>query len=546
MSGTSCLLSEEQFLCCICLDVFTCPVTIPCGHNFCKNCITQHWTINSFQCRCPMCKKQFKTRPELSVNTFINEMAAEFRQSAGKKSNGEVAKPGEVPCDICTGTRLKAVMSCLTCCASYCGTHLNPHMTADPLKRHSLTHPVENMEARVCPQHKKTLELFCKTDQTCVCSDCIVSEHMAHNIASLKDEYEAKKAELQEEEAEIQKMIQNRKLKIQKTERLKMHSEKDAEREIADGVRIFTVLIQRAERDLNELIEMIQERQKTTEEQANGFIKEMEQEIHALLKRMAEVQQLSHTQDHLNFLQSITSMNTALCTNNWKEISIHQPSYEGTVLKAVAELEEMISTEKNQLLHGAKLKRVQHYAADVILEHHTANPWLVLSDNGKQVMCGEVMRDLPDNPERFSLYANVLAQQSISFGRFYYEVEVTGKTDWTLGVVKVSVDRKGIIPLSPLNGYWALALRNEKDYLVLSTPVVSLSLNSRPQKVGVFVSYDEGLVSFYDVDAAVHLYSFTDCCFTEALSPFFSPGLHHGGTNSTPLTISPVNPTDLI
>ncbi|XP_039670657.1 E3 ubiquitin-protein ligase TRIM21-like [Perca fluviatilis] len=546
MSGTSCLLSEEQFLCCICLDVFTHPVTIPCGHNFCKNCITQHWTINSFQCQCPMCKKQFKTRPELSVNTFINEMAAEFRQSAGKKSSGQVAKPGEVPCDFCTGTKLKAVVSCLTCRASYCSAHLNPHMTPGPLKRHSLSHPVENMEARVCTQHDKTLELFCKTDQTCVCSDCTVSEHMAHNIASLKDEYEAKKTELAQEEAEIQQMIQNRKLKIQKNQRLKMNSEKDAEREIADAVRTFTVLIQKAERDLNNLIEMIQERQKTAEEQADGCIKELEQEIHALMKRTAEVQQLSRTQDHLHFLQSFTSMDAALCTKNWTEASIRPPSYEGAVLNAVAELEEAISTEKNHLVHGARLKRVQHYAADVVLEQRTANPWLILSDDGKQVMCGEVMRDLPDNPERFSLYANVLAQQSISFGRFYYEVQVTGKTDWTLGVVKVSVDRKGTIPLSPLSGYWAVALRNGKDYLTLSTPVVSLGLNLRPQKVGVFVSYEEGLVSFYDVDAAVHLYSFTDCCFTEALCPFFSPGLHHGGTNSTPLTISPVDPTDLI
>ncbi|XP_049930769.1 E3 ubiquitin-protein ligase TRIM39-like [Epinephelus moara] len=548
MSAASCVLSEEQFLCCICLDVFTNPVTIPCGHNFCKNCITQHWNVNSSQCQCPMCKKHFKTRPELPVNTFISEMAAEFRQSAGKKSSRDsevqVAKPGEIPCDICTGTKLKAVKTCLTCFASYCGVHLDPHMTADPLKRHSLTDPVENMEARVCTKHKKTLELFCKTDQMCVCSHCTVTEHMAHNIASLKDEYEAKKAELEQAEAEIQQMIQERKLKIQKIERLRMHSKEDAEREIADGVRIFTILMQTAERDLNELIEKIEERQKTAEEQADGFIKELEQEISALMKKTADMQQLSRTQDHLHLLQSFASMNTALCTKNWAEVSFRQPSYEGIVLKAVTELEETFSREKQQLLHQARLKRVQHYAVDVILEHHTANPWLVLSDDGKQVKCGEMRMNLPDNTERFSLYTNVLAQQSFSSGRFYYEVKVSGKTDWTLGVVKGSVDRKGIIPLSPVNGYWAVGLRNGNEYLTFASPVVSLSLNLKPQKVGVFVSYEEGVVSFYDVDAAVHLYSFTNCCFTEKLFPLFSPGLHHGGMNSAPLIISPVDHTD--
>ncbi len=546
MSSTSCLLSEEQFLCCICLDVFNDPVTIPCGHNFCKNCITQHWNVNSVQC--PMCKKRFQTRPELPVNTFISEMAAEFKQSAGKKGRGDseiqLAKPGEIPCDICTGTKLKALKSCLTCFASYCGIHLDPHMTADPLKRHWLTDPVGNMEARVCTKHKKALELFCRTDQTCVCSHCTVSEHMAHNIVSLKDEYEAKKAELKQAETEIQQMIQERQLKVQQIKSLKMHSKEDAEREIANGIQIFTILMHTVERGLNEVIEMIEERQRTTEEQADGFISELEKEISALMKRTAEVQQLSCTQDHLHLLQSFMSMNIALPTKNWTEVSVRPPSYEGTVVKAVAELEGTLSREKNQLLHEARLRRVQHYAVDLILEPHTANPWLVLSDDGKQVRCGEVRRDLPDDAERFSLYATILAQQSFSSGRFYYEVQVTGKTDWTLGVVKGSVNRKGIIPLSPVNGYWAVGLRNGNEYLSLASPVVSLNLNSRPQRVGVFVSYEEGLVSFYDVDSAVHLYSFTDCRFTEKLCPFFSPGLHHGGMNSASLIISPVNHTD--
>ncbi|XP_023261451.1 E3 ubiquitin-protein ligase TRIM39-like [Seriola lalandi dorsalis] len=550
MSATSCLLTEEQFLCCICLDVFTLPVTIPCGHNFCKSCITQHWNVNRVHCQCPMCKKHFKTRPELTVNTFISEMAAEFRQSAGNKgsrgSEIQVAKPGDVPCDICSGTKLKALKSCLTCFASYCGVHVDPHLTAGPLKRHSLVDPIANIEDRVCSKHKKPLELFCKTDQTCMCSLCAVSEHVVHNIVSLKDEYEAKSAELERAEAEIQHMIQERRLKIQQIERLKTHSKEDAEREIADGVQIFTALMQTAERRLNELIEGIEERQKSTEEQADRLITELEQEISVLTTRTAEVQQLSRTQDHLLLLQSFTSMNAAPCTKNWTEVRVRLPSYEGTVVKAVDELEEMLSRGKQKLLHGARLNRVQHYAADVTLEPHTANPWLILSDDGKQVSCGEVRRDLPDNQERFSLYANVLARQSFSSGRFYYEVQVAGKTDWTLGVTKRSVNRKGIIPLSPVNGYWAVGLRNRNQYLTLTCPVVGLSLTAGPQRVGVFVSYEEGLVSFYDVDAAVHLYSFTGCCFTGELSPFFSPGLHHGGLNAAPLIISPVSLADQI
>ncbi|XP_060899795.1 E3 ubiquitin-protein ligase TRIM21-like [Labrus mixtus] len=548
MSATGCVLFEEQFLCCICLDVFNDPVTIPCGHNFCKMCITQNWTVNNAQYRCPMCKKEFKTRPELSVNTFISEMAAEFKQSAGKKNQRELvikaARPGEVSCDVCTGTKLKAMKSCLTCLASYCGIHIDSHMATDSLKRHLLTDPVGNMEARMCPKHKKTLELFCTTDQICVCAHCTCSEHVGHKMSSLKDEFEAKKAKLEQVDADIQQMIQERKQKIGQMKLLKTHSKNDAESEIADGVRIFTLLMQTAEKSLNDLIETIEERQKTMERETDGFIQKLEQEISALMKRTAETRKLTSSQDHLLLLQTYRSMTSDPSTKNSTEVSVCPPDYQGTVVKAVAELEEILSREKQQLLHEASLKRAQRYPVDVVLDPHSANLWLVLSDDNKQVRYDEVRRELPDNPHRFSHYANVVAQQSFSSGRFYYEVQVTGKTNWTLGLVKESGNRKGIIPLSPGHGYWSMGLRNGNQYLILSSPVVSLSLDSQPQRVGVFVSYEEGLVSFYDVDSAVCLYSFTGCSFTETLRPFFSPGLSYGGANSAPLIILPLRITD--
>ncbi|XP_045897800.1 E3 ubiquitin-protein ligase TRIM21-like [Micropterus dolomieu] len=186
----------------------------------------------------------------------------------------------------------------------------------------------------------------------------------------------------------------------------------------------------------------------------------------------------------------------------------------------------------------AELKRVQQYAVDVTLDPDTAHPALILSDDGKQVNCGDVEKNLPDNPERFDTCPNVLAKQSFSSGRFYYEVQVKGKTKWDLGVARESINRKGKIITSPQKGYWTIWLRNENEYKALADPSVSLSLKSQPEKVGVFVDYEEGLVSFYDVDAAALIYSFTGCCFTEKLFPFFSPCLNYGGKNSAPLIIT--------
>ncbi|XP_078023699.1 E3 ubiquitin-protein ligase TRIM21-like isoform X2 [Epinephelus lanceolatus] len=524
MSAASCLLTEDQFLCSICLDVFTDPVTTPCGHNFCKTCITEHWSTN-VPYQCPNCKEVFDPRPQLRVNTFISEMAAQFRQSAQQKASSssssseqQVSKPGEVPCDVCTGTKLKALKSCLVCLESYCETHLEPHLTRSGLKRHQLIDPVENLEGRMCLKHDKLLELFCKTDQMCVCMLCTVLDHKTHDVVPLREEYEGKKAELGKTETEIQQMIQKRRLKIEEIKHSVELSEEDADREIADGVQVFTALKESVERSQAELMDTIKEKQRKTEKQAEGFIKELEQEISELKKRSTEVEQLSCSEDHLHLLQSFMSLNTAPPTKDWTEVSVRPPSYEGTVVKAVSQLEETLHEEMKKLIEG-ELKRVQQFAVDVTLESYITNPWHRIAEQLKQDMWNNV----PHNPERFSPCVNVLAKQSFSSGKFYYEVKVKGNTEWDLGVVRESINRKRNFIPAPQNGCWTICLRDNHEYYAATEPAVHLSLKSRPQKVGVFVDYEEGLVSFYDVDAAALIYSFTDCHFPEKLYPFYSP-----------------------
>ncbi|XP_056133860.1 zinc finger protein RFP-like [Lampris incognitus] len=535
MASGSSLLSQEHFLCSVCLDVFTDPVTIPCGHNFCKSCITQCWDSNE-ECRCPNCNELFNTRLEPRVNHFIREMTFQLRESmrveASSCPDQQYTTPGEVPCDICTGTKVKALKSCLVCLASYCETHLEPHQKVTGLKRHQLIDPVENLEDRICKKHYQPLDLFCKTEQVCVCQFCTESDHKLHPVVPLKGEYEEKKIQLGKKEAEVQQMIQQRQLKIQEVKQSVEISKEDADREIAHSVQVFTVLMSSIERSQDELIDMIQEKQKTTEKQAEGFIEELEEEIRELKKRSTELEQLSQIKEHLHLLQSFSSLNTPPQTKDWTEVSVHQPSYVGTVRTAVEQLEQTVRKEIEKLCE-AELKRVQQYEVAVTLDPDTANPYLVLSGDGKQVYCGNIYNNLPDNPERFSQFVHVLGKQSFSSGRFYFEVMVKEKTDWTLGVVRESVNRKGEVFLCPQDGFWTTWLRNGIG--------ACLSVTEKIQKVGVFVDYEEGLVYFYDVDAVAQIYSFTGCNFTERLYPFFSPDLTDGGKNSAPLIISPVN-----
>ncbi|XP_074552512.1 E3 ubiquitin-protein ligase TRIM21-like [Halichoeres trimaculatus] len=545
MSAANSQRAEDQFLCSICLDVFTHPVTILCGHNFCKACITEHWDTSD-RSQCPMCKEVFTSRPDLRVNTLLSEMVSQLRDKAQQEASSsssqeQESKPGEVFCDACTGTRLKALKSCLDCLVSYCETHLEPHLTAPRLRRHQLMEPVDNLEDRMCPKHHKPLELFCKSDQTCVCLLCSVLDHKTHEFVPLTEASEEKKAELEETEAEIQQMIQKRRVKIQQIKASVQLSQTNADREMAEGVGVFSALKESVERGLAQLIHTIQEKQKSSEEQAQDFIKQLEEEISELMKRSSELEQLSHSEDHLNLLHRVQSLNIQQPppTKDWTGVTVHPPSYEGAARRAAAQLEETLREEMKKLLQ-AELRRVQQYAADVTLDSDTANPWLILSDDGKQVCLGEGKKNLPDNPERFSSCVSVLGKQSLSSGRFYYEVQVKGKTEWDLGVARESINRKGKISLGPRFGFWCIWLRNG-NYEAVGDLSIRLSLRSQPEKVGVFVDYEEGLVSFYDVDSADLIYSFTGCSFTDKLHPYFNPSLNKGGENCAPLIISPVS-----
>ncbi|KAL0174183.1 hypothetical protein M9458_030151, partial [Cirrhinus mrigala] len=131
------------------------------------------------------------------------------------------------------------------------------------------------------------------------------------------------------------------------------------------------------------------------------------------------------------------------------------------------------------------------------LDPDTAHPNLILFDRGKKVAYEKIKRELPDNPERFDYCPCVLAKEGFSSGKFYFEVQVKGKTDWDLGVVRESINRKGMITATPEYGYWIIMLRNDQ-YLACESSTVSLSLKVKPQVVGVFVDYEGGLVSFYD------------------------------------------------
>nr|XP_033779537.1 E3 ubiquitin-protein ligase TRIM39-like [Geotrypetes seraphini] len=158
---------------------------------------------------------------------------------------------------------------------------------------------------------------------------------------------------------------------------------------------------------------------------------------------------------------------------------------------------------------------------DVTLDPKTAHPQIILSDDQKSLELGELKQDLPDSPERFDIEKCVLGCENFTSGRHYWEVEVGNITHWRLGVCKDSVRRKEAFQmLSPEEGYWTMQLWDIGKYSALTVPNIPVFSKERPQVLGIFLDYEEGKVSFYNVDNESHLYTFIST-ITGTLRPFF-------------------------
>ncbi|XP_070785110.1 E3 ubiquitin-protein ligase TRIM39-like [Enoplosus armatus] len=537
MATASCLLSEEKFLCSICLDVFTEPVSTPCGHNFCSACILKYWDSSDI-CLCPLCKRIFCPRPELQVNTIVSGLAAEFKMLVQVKASTpdpQLAETADILCDICSEIKEKAVKSCLMCLVSFCEMHLEPHQRVAGLKSHTLLPPVNNLDARICETHSKITELYCRTDQACICVLCIKTNHKSHNVVPLEEEYEAVMAKKDESMANIQKMIQSRSEKIAEIE----DSVDGAEKEKEASVQVFTDLIISIQRSQAELVEVIEERYRATKQKAEDFLTDLRMEVTELESRSSQLEQLSQSEDHHHFVQSFPSLSSPL-NKDWANIGVHCDLSFGAVRRAVTLLKQR-ADQLMEELPETKMKRMREYAVDLTFDPDTAYCSLVISQDGKQVVAGDTQENLPYNPKRFEISEEVLAKEGFTTGKFYYEVQVKGKTDWIVGVVRESVET--YLVQSVKNGYWAIVSDDNGIHRASSKSDNKIIWTEKLQKVGIFVDYNKGAVSFYDVNSKSHIYSFTGHHFTEKLFPYFSLQGNMDGTNSAPIIITPVPQT---
>ncbi|XP_053332544.1 E3 ubiquitin/ISG15 ligase TRIM25-like isoform X2 [Clarias gariepinus] len=352
--------SVDQFICPVCLDLLKDPVTISCGHSFCKVCINSHWDQEDQKgiYSCPQCRDTFTPRPVLRRNNMLAEVVEKLKKKTEVQAASPAhcyAGPGDVECDFCTRRENKAIKSCLMCLASYCETHLKPHLEVPALKKHTLTKASAKLQEKLCSEHNEVLKIYCRTDQTCICYLCTMDNHKGHDTVTAAVERAEKQSKLKEKQMKSQQRIQEKQKKVQELKQAVNTIKLSARTAVEDSEMIFTELISSMEKKRSEVTELIRAQEKTELSRAERLLEQLEQEIADLQRRLTELEQLSHTHDHIQFLQALASghWTPPIERPKFQAPSVHQHvSFDGvrnSLLDLKKRLEEFCEEEFNKI-----------------------------------------------------------------------------------------------------------------------------------------------------------------------------------------------------
>ncbi|KAM3850151.1 E3 ubiquitin/ISG15 ligase TRIM25-like [Diretmus argenteus] len=381
------VLDLDRFCCSVCLDLLKDPVAIHCGHVYCRICIEGCWDQEEEKgvFSCPQCRESFSPRPVLGRNNMLAEVMENLKTTGSQQASPSAALvyagPADVACDFCTGTRRhKAVMSCLTCMVSYCETHLQPHYSVPVLQKHKLVSATARLQEETCSIHDKLMEVYCRTDQQCVCYLCILDEHKGHNTVSVAAERAEKQKQLGVSQQEVQKRIQERERELKELSQAVKDLKSSAQTAVQACDTIFTELICSIERRCSEVKQLITAQEKTAVSQAEELLLQLEKEIARLRRRDTEMEELSHTDHHyldheagtLSFYNVSDTMTllhkvcTTFTQSLYPGINLYSPDGAFAELMKLCVLSATLSMEEEQLKsHQAKLKHVSTELAEL-------------------------------------------------------------------------------------------------------------------------------------------------------------------------------------
>ncbi|CAH2301725.1 E3 ubiquitin ISG15 ligase TRIM25-like [Pelobates cultripes] len=546
---------RDELTCSVCLNIYTEPVTLPCGHSFCRVCIEN--VLDTREVRgysCPECRFILRKKPELKRNHRLCNIVKSFRFT---KQTG--IKIG-IPCSYCIHSPVPAAKTCLHCEASLCEAHLKVHSQS---AEHILTEPTTSLENRKCSVHKEILKYYCSDDATCVCVSCrLDGDHRGHQVQTLNEASEKKKEKLRNILQKLTSKREEAEKRVHNLQELKREVQKKA----AGVTEEVTALIRGIKKQLEavekRVLSEISRHEMQVSLQVSDLIRQLEIKKKDLSRKMGHIEELCNMTDPLTVLQGRKSDRVDYCDteegdNEHRErddkkvcavgdldlglISVTLHSGLAGIVTGVkrqsqvpANILQGVNTSSNMLLDvntASDMLLGINTVSDMLLDVNTAANNVTVSGDMKTVSLSEVIQSRPETPERFQS-DHVLSARSFSSGRHYWELESSESGGWTLGMAYRSIDREGWQSQPGYNSkYWGLErswLIDDYNVRYDSKGTFRLCHRLSSRRLGIFLDYEAGRLSFYELcDPIRHLHTFT-ATFTEPLHALF--GVYENNT----------------
>ncbi|XP_078501949.1 E3 ubiquitin-protein ligase TRIM39-like [Lissotriton helveticus] len=471
---------KEEVSCSICLEYFTDPVFLECGHVFCLSCITRCWEGLQTDFPCPQCRETSKNKT-LRPNRYLGNIVELLKQ----------------------------------------------------LHTPSASPPGENL----CGEHEEKLKLFCEDDQETICVICRESrDHKAHSVLPMQEAAQEYKKTLHGHVERLKKELES----LQTWEAEQSRTSSEVEGNFKNQVEVirssFELLKKFLDKEEQQLLSKLENEHKENMKNIQEKLSELEKQQSTHQELITEIEGKCQQPD-VELLKEVK-----IILNRYSNVKAQKPPEDVAVeqtLKSIGEhssLQDKLLELKEAFPAELEWTYIRNWATAVTLDPDTAHPELILSEDRRSVRLGDTAQDLPDTPQRFTFYVDVLGSQWMTSGRHYWAVEVGEKTQWTVGVCDESVNRKGEETLSPENGYWAVWLR-DGEYTALTYSRTLLTPRVSPRAMGLFLDYEARRLSFYNVDDRSLLFTFSGASFPPTLRPYFSPELNEEGKNAGALQI---------
>ncbi|CAJ1086076.1 tripartite motif-containing protein 16-like [Xyrichtys novacula] len=556
-------LEPNQFCCSVCLELFKDPVTIPCGHSYCKFCIEGCWDQNEEKglYSCPQCRLVFSPRPVLCRNNLLAEVLEMLKKTntqqvfpsfseataataAEAGADAEAfASPGDVACDFCCDTNPnKATMSCLNCVASYCPSHLQPHHSVPVLKKHQLVSATVPLQEKMCSKHNKLMEIYCRTDRKCICYLCVIDQHKSHNTVSAAAEREEQQKQLTVNQKKVQERGKEREKELTALLEVLKDFKKCSQTSVKTSSKIFGELISSLKKNCTSLEKLVEAQEKKEVAQAEGLQLQLEEEISKLRKRDTDLEQISHVDDNIHFIQTFQSLSASCESPDVPNGSVVRPKHtfkavahriselknevEGLVKKRWPSITAEVSSVKVLLQPGPKTRQeFLNFCCPLKLDENAVSKNMTLSDLKATCKTQQTRsynssyRDYSYVTTRMTSVEQIWCIEALT-KQCYWEVSLSGYT-WC--VVVSYKDKSGASSYHSEFGKddrsWSLECSSNGCSFRHNNQSINVS-GSKLSKIGVYLHYLEGILSFYSIHgSSMVLLHRVDTTFTEPLHP---------------------------